>query len=107
MSTDFWKATAAWAARLTSEVQEDELEQLNLEFSDLLNGGTIELHPGPQSEQFDRHLKPLPHLRFKFRWGRNGRLRQMINRINDRDVPAQPLPPERGEGGRLPVETDP
>jgi uncharacterized protein (TIGR00730 family) len=93
--------------RLTSEVQEDELDQINQEFSDLLNGGAIELHPGPQAEQFDRHIKPLPHLRFKFRWGRNGRLRQLINRINDRDVPAQPLPPERGEGGRLYVETDP
>lgn len=93
--------------RLTTEVLDDELEELNAQFADLLNEGTIERHTGPQSEHFDRHVKPLPHLRFKFRWGRNGRLRQMINRINDRAVPATPLPPERGEGGRLYVETDP
>lgn len=93
--------------RLTSDATDEELEELNRDFADLLTEGRIERHSGPQSEHFDRHVKPLPHLRFKFRWGRNGRLRQMIDRLNDRAVVAAPLPPERGEGGRLYVETDP
>lgn len=93
--------------RLTSAVGDEELDELNQNFSDVVQEGVIERSCGPQSEHFDYHVKPLPHLRFRFRWGRNGRLRQMINWLNDSPVEASPLPPERGEGGRLPVETDP
>ena len=93
--------------RLTTAVDDEELEKLNEQFSDVVQQGRIERSSVPEGELFDHHLKPLPHLRFRFRWGRNGRLRQMINWLNDRQVEAQPRPPERGEGGRLPVETDP
>jgi uncharacterized protein (TIGR00730 family) len=93
--------------RLTSAVGEEELSEINEGFADLVQEGAIECSCGPQGEHFDPHLAPLPHLRFRFRWGRNGRLRQLINHLNERPVEASPLPPERGEGGRLPVETDP
>lgn len=94
--------------RVTSPVSEQELDELNQEFSDLLGKGIIELAAPPADEaSFDRHLKPLPHLRFHYRFGRSGRLRQLIDRINDRPVETADMPPERGEGGRLPVETDP
>jgi len=93
--------------RLTSAVDDEELDELNSQFSDLVQEGRIERSHGPDVEIFDPHLTPLPHLRFRSRWGKNGRLRQMIDWLNSRPVPAIPMPPERGEGGRLPVETDP
>lgn len=93
--------------RLSSVVEDDELEELNTEFADIIVSGRIERAEPPNKENFDHHLKPLPHLRFNYRYGRSGRLRQLIDRINDRAVPTLDVPPERGEGGRLPVETDP
>mgnify|MGYP000852577370 CR=1 FL=1 len=92
--------------RLSSPVGEDELEELNRDFADIVVNGRIELATPPEDGGFDRHLKPLPHLRFLYRHGRSGRLRQMIDRLNARAVATTELPPERGEGGRLPVETD-
>lgn len=93
--------------RLASQVEDEELEELNQEFSDIVVEGRIERTVPPEDSTFDWHLKPLPHLSLSYRPGRSGRLRQLIDRINARAVAAPELPPERGEGGRLPVETDP
>jgi uncharacterized protein (TIGR00730 family) len=92
--------------RLTTPVETEELELLNQEFADILQEGQFEQVQGPSSPQFDRYLTALPHIRFKARWGRNGRLRQMIDWLNERASEGRTLPPERGEGGRLSVETD-
>lgn len=92
--------------RVNSEISQEEVEELNSKFSDLLTGGRIEIASAPEKETFDRHLRAAPHLRLNYRFGRSGRLRQLVDAINARPVPAQSRPPERGEGGRLPVETD-
>jgi len=93
--------------RLKSAVSDEELHELNEKFSDLLTEGVIEHVPPPTEGTFDKHLKPLAHLRFSYRFGRSGRLRQLIDHLNAAPVPAMEVPPERGEGGRMPVETDP
>lgn len=92
--------------RLTTPVGDEELELLNQDFADLLTQGRIERFRPPLESHFDKHLKPVPHLRLHYRFGRSGRLRQLIDRLNAYPVDSQGLPPERGEGGRLPVETD-
>lgn len=93
--------------RLSSEISQEEVDELNQAFGDILTSGQIERVAAPETSAFDRHLKPAPHLRLHYRFGRSGRLRQLVNAINAKPGPTQPLPPERGEGGRLPVETDP
>lgn len=92
--------------RLASPLSPAELESLNQDFADLLKSGRIEPCSPPEEAAYDAHLRQLPHLRMSFVQGRQGRLRQLIDRINQ-GVPADGLiPPERGEGGRLHVETD-
>lgn len=93
--------------RLNSEISQQEVDELNTSFGDILTQGQIERVAAPEEESFDRHLAPAPHLRLNYRFGRSGRLRQLINAINAKPVPSHQRPPERGEGGRLPVETDP
>jgi uncharacterized protein (TIGR00730 family) len=92
--------------RLTSPLQEHELAELNRDFRDLLSEGTIVPAQPPEERAYDATLKALPHLQLKFIPMRYGRLRQLIDRINSFPAPDVEVPPERGEGGRLPVETD-
>lgn len=92
--------------RLATPVEAEELEELNSQFGDIVTQGKIEVSGAPADGTFDRHLQPLSHLRFFYRFGRSGRLRQMIDALNARALEPAGLPPERGEGGRLPVETD-
>lgn len=92
--------------RLTSEVGDAELDEINTKFSDIVTKGSIERFSIPDEAPFDKHVKPLPHLRLNYRFGRSGRLRQLVNYLNSHDPTAPILPPERGEGGRLPIETD-
>lgn len=92
--------------RLTSPVTLSELDFLNAEFSDIVETGSIECCESPHGEHFDQSLESLPAITFDFKWGRYGRLREMINWLNDCDIDCPSIAPEHGEGGRLPVETD-
>jgi uncharacterized protein (TIGR00730 family) len=92
--------------RLTQPVSPDELEHLNLEYSDLLEDGQFECCESPHGERFDQSLESMPALTFTFQWGRYGRLREMINWLNDCELECPTVAPEHGEGGRLPVEFD-
>jgi uncharacterized protein (TIGR00730 family) len=93
--------------RLQSPLLEGELEQLNQDFRDLLRSGRFELSSPPQDRAYDSRLNHLTHLSFPCKRGRNGRLRQLIDHLNEKAGELVAMPPERGEGGRLPVETDP
>lgn len=92
--------------RLTSPVTAEELEHLNQYYSDLLESGAIETAESPHGERFDSSLESLPALKIHFKMGRFGRLREMIDWLNSCDVDCPEVAPERGEGGRLPVEKD-
>ena len=92
--------------RLLTPVDEEELELLNQDFGDLVSEGCIQRCAPPAERAYDTQLSHLPHLRFRLQSGRYGRLRQLIDRLNQQPVEAVEMPPERGEGGRMPVETD-
>ncbi len=92
--------------RLTQPVTDEELEFLNVEYSDLLEEGQFTACESPHGERFDQSLESLPALTFVFRWGQYGRLREMINWLNDCEIECPSFVPEHGEGGRLPVEFD-
>lgn len=92
--------------RLTRAVDPQELEVLNTDFADLAEG-PIEACSAPSGEAYDPTLENLPSIRFRFTNGNYGRLRQMIDFLNDcRPEECADIPPERGEGGRMPAETD-
>lgn len=92
--------------RLTAPVTEDELDYLNTEYADLLESGRFTAGESPHGEQFDSSLESLPAVCFPFRMGRYGRLREMIDWLNNCDTVCLDVAPEHGEGGRLPVEQD-
>lgn len=92
--------------RLSEPLSEDALEQLNDDFGDILVEGRIEETDRIPDSPFDPSLKCLPHLRLRFDRASYGRLRQMIDQINKPSTTHSPPPPDRGEGGRMPVETD-
>ena len=92
--------------RLTSPVTDSELSTLNEDFSDIVESGTIERCESLHGESFDVSLESLPAVKFHFKFGKYGRLREMIDWLNDCDAECPDIGPERGEGGRLPIETD-
>ena len=94
--------------RLTQTLTEAELDELNQDFSDLVTEGHIQAGPSPSGEQYDPSLEELPSVRLNFKLGAFGRLRQMIDRINSwsHETACPQVPPERGEGGRMPAEID-
>lgn len=94
--------------RLTQAPSKAEVEELNADFSDLVAEGKIESCSAPSGEQYDPSLEQLPAIRLKFKLGAYGRLRAMIDRINgwSHETACPEVPPERGEGGRMPAETD-
>lgn len=59
------------------------LERLNDEFQDIVVKGKIELTTAHEYESEDDHLADLPRLMFTFNRRDMGRLRQMVNLIND------------------------
>jgi uncharacterized protein (TIGR00730 family) len=70
-----------YVLRLTSELLDEQIEQLNDEYSDILDKGRIQkskVLPGEPTD--DTHS--LPRLVFYFNQKRLGRLYQMINQIN-------------------------
>ena len=92
--------------RLSERLSSEMLDSLNSEFPDILTGGRIEETDSISDSPFDPSLKCLHHLRMRFDRASYGRLRQMIDRINEPTATHSPPPPDRGEGGRMPVETD-
>jgi uncharacterized protein (TIGR00730 family) len=92
--------------RLTTPISDEELENLNANFADIVASGKIVRSESPTGEDFDSRLETLPSLSFRFIYGRYGRLRQMIDAINDCQGEFPSIPPEQGEGGRLHAEMD-
>ncbi len=71
------------AMRLKQTITPEQLEQLRDRFTDLLSDGTFELR-GPLAEELDEPaLRDLPRLVFNFNRRSTGRLRQLINYLNE------------------------
>jgi hypothetical protein len=68
------------------------LERLNTEFADIVVSGRIERVGAHSLESEDDHLSSLPRLALLFNRRDYGRLRQMVDVINDEltDTPAKP-----------------
>lgn len=82
--------------RLNHPISDELLDQLNVEFADLLISGTIERTAAHPFEADEPHLKDLPRLRFHFERRETGRLRQMIDALNlSPDVPTPELSPQQ------------
>jgi hypothetical protein len=70
------------AMRLKSPISDEQLEQTQKRFSDLLADGQFELR-GPLDEELDEPaLRGLPRLVFNFNRRSAGRLRQLIDHLN-------------------------
>lgn len=75
--------------RLHSEPNDELVERLNDEFGDLVESGRIEKSEVHRLEADDEHLKDLPRLSFVFNRKAVGRLREMVNVLNDSLTPAE------------------
>ena len=69
--------------RLHREPPPEFVERLNAEFADIVEKGRIERVEAHAFEEDDEHLADLPRLAFRFNRRDLGRLRQMVDRIND------------------------
>ena len=69
--------------RLHFTPDDDFIERLNDEFGDIVENGRIEMTQMHRLESDDRHLRHLPRLAFRFNRRSAGRLRQMVDLIND------------------------
>jgi hypothetical protein len=69
--------------RLNAELPTAFLERLNAEFRDILQDGVFEVGQALPEEQGEPEIAHLPRLVFRFNRMRFGRLRQMIDVIND------------------------
>lgn len=84
--------------RLRVEPTDEYVEELNDEFSDLLSEGKIEKSAAHLFEHDERHIRHLPRLKMSFNRRSIGRLRQLINKLNNdldpgddfADVPVHP-----------------
>jgi hypothetical protein len=68
--------------RMKSALPDGVVHQLNEEFEDLLQGGSIVQHPGALPEEAGEYAD-LPRLVFSYDKKSAGRLRMLINAIND------------------------
>jgi hypothetical protein len=68
--------------RLQHALKPEALEQLRTEFKDIIVRGTIEQTAALPAEASDAHLAALPRLRFRFDRRQLGRLRMLIDRVN-------------------------
>jgi hypothetical protein len=68
--------------RLKEKISDDLLEQLNNDYQDILNGGSIVQSAVLDDEQSEPELAELPRLVLDFNRRSHGRLRQLINQIN-------------------------
>lgn len=69
--------------RLHAEPSDELVERLNDEFSGMLESGRIKKQPVHDLEADDGHLKDLPRIAFRFNRRDIGRLRQMVNLLNE------------------------
>jgi len=69
--------------RLTSELTESDLDQLNCEFSDLTDNGLITPVPATKQEVADNDHAELARIGLKFNQQSFGRLVKLIDRINE------------------------
>ncbi|MFK7777409.1 MAG: LOG family protein, partial [Gimesia sp.] len=75
--------------RLHVEPSNQFVEKLNNEFKDILESGIITKVETHELEKDDAHLNDLPRISMLFNRKNLGRLRQMINMINDELTPDQ------------------
>ncbi len=68
--------------RLQHSLSQPLLERIRREFADILEAGTFELTAALPEEANDPHVADLPRLRFRFDRRRLGRLRMLIDLIN-------------------------
>ena len=73
--------------RLHVEPSNEFVEELNNEFRDILESGIITKVKAHELEKDDEHLVDLPRISLLFNRKNLGRLRQMIDRINDELAP--------------------
>ena len=69
--------------RLHRQPDDHFIERLNDEFAGIVESGRIEKTAVHRLESDDEHLKHLPRISFRFDRKSVGRLRQMIDLIND------------------------
>jgi hypothetical protein len=69
--------------RLQHPLADPLLDRVRGDFADILDGGTFEQTTALPAEANDVHVAHLPRLRFHFDRRSLGRLRQLIDRIND------------------------
>jgi hypothetical protein len=69
--------------RICQEISPADLDALNSDFSDILVAGKIEQVRALPEERNEPELAEFPRLRLHFNRKQLGRLRQLINRIND------------------------
>jgi len=68
--------------RLQRPIGDATLKRIRAEFADIVKGGTFELTEALAEETEDAHLAKLPRLKFRFDRHQLGRLRQLIDTIN-------------------------
>lgn len=68
--------------RLTRPISDAFLETLNRDFADIVTKGAIERTEAHPYEEDEEHLSQLPRLKLHFNRRETGRLRQMIDAIN-------------------------
>ncbi|VTS00177.1 LOG family protein [Tuwongella immobilis] len=68
--------------RLQRPISDATLERIRREFQDIVAGGTFELVPAHPSEANEPALRDLPRLRFRFDRHAHGRLRMLIDVLN-------------------------
>jgi hypothetical protein len=69
--------------RLHRDPPSEFIDRLNVEFADIVEKGRIERVIAHAFEEDDEHLADLPRLAFRFNRRDLGRLRQMVDLIND------------------------
>lgn len=69
--------------RLNSEVSDALLDELTEEFADIIRSGVIQAVPATQDEVDTDDYVDLPRIAFDFNMHGHGRLRAMIDRLND------------------------
>ncbi len=76
--------------RLTSPVDDDELDALNREFADIIAGSPIERTEASAGEVDDDDVPGLPRIALGFDRRSFARLRHLIDRLNEQAAPALP-----------------
>jgi len=78
--------------RVTRPLSESELDAINTDFGDILVDGKIEQVDALPEERNEPELVGLPRLKLRFNRKNLGRLRMLINRINDTCPECEVLP---------------